>query len=248
MQPLPFLAAPEPRTRVVEATIAGQPCRIEFPIHGAILSGEEIHIAPHRYRNAFYVEASRLADALLDDGAEPDQAEATAARILSSRMQIPVALEPDERRAMIRHASIVADAESALTEEWARETVRKVTAAIRFRVPGFEQWTDADTEARIPAPMQAAIAAFIDEEREAGQPQRTPEEVVDSLISSLGKLAPAAMEAGGVEPSGTALTGEPSTGGAGSSGPTPTSSAASGSRTSPSRTSSRRSRKATGGT
>lgn len=207
-----FFDGPLP-TRTIEATVGDQPVTIELPIHGALLPGEARHAAQYRFQNTFNAEAGGLADALLADGFEPDQAERTATRILSVRMQIPIKLEDSEHRALIRHASLVAMAESALTEEFIAQQIRKATAVIRFRVKEQRHWTDEDTEARIPQPVVNALAAFFDQEQAGGQPGSTPEEIVEGMLETLGKLAPSvagAVEVTAETPStGTTSSGEP---------------------------------------
>jgi hypothetical protein len=243
-----FFDGPLP-TRTIEAVHAGEQITIELPIHGAVLAGEARHVAAHRYQNAFNAEAGSLAQALLSDGFSPDQADSTAARILSLRMRIPVKLEDGEHRAMIRHAALVAEAESRLRESFEEQQIRKATAVIRFRVQGQRHWTDDDTEARIPGPIRDALAAFYDEEQIGDAPQRSPDEIVEELIETLGKLAPG--ESNAAPPTApmtvevTASTGTTSSGALAPSGPTTPPSRPSGSPTPRSRTSSRRSAAAT---
>lgn len=244
-----FFDGPLP-TRTIEAVHAGQQITIELPIHGAILAGEARHVAPHRYQNSFNAEAGSLAQALLSDGFTPEQADSTAARILSLRMHIPVRLEDAEHRAMIRHAALVADAESRLRESFEEQQIRKATAVIRFRVKGQRHWSDDDTEARIPSPIRDALAAFYDEEQIGDAPQRSPEEIVEELTATLGKLAPSEnsgappAEPTTVEVTPIASTGRASSGEPEPSGPQTQPSLPSASPTPRSRTSSRRSSKA----
>jgi hypothetical protein len=235
-----FFDGPLP-TRTIEATVGDQPVTIELPIHGALLAGEARHAAQHRYQNTFNAHAGALADALLADGFEPDQAERTATRILSVRMQIPIKLEDSEHRALIRHASLVAVAESTLSEEFTSQQIRKATAVIRFRVKGQRSWSDEDTEARIPQPVITALAAFFDQEQSGGTPERTPEEIVEGMLDMLGKLAPSVS--GAVEVTATESTGKTSSGEHEPSGPSIPALPPSDSPTPPSPTSTRRSSK-----
>lgn len=207
---LPFFDGPLP-TRTIEATVGEQPVSIELPIHGAILAGEHLHAATHRYQSGFNAEVGHLADALLADGFEPDQAERVATRILSLKMHIPIKLEDSEHRAMIRHASLVADIESTLREAFTAQQIRKTTAVIRFRVKDQRHWSDDDTEARIPQPVIEALAGFFDEEQSAGLPQRSAEEIVEGMIETLGKLAPSAGSGETEPPPVVTVTATPST-------------------------------------
>jgi hypothetical protein len=239
-----FFDGPLP-TRTIEATVGDQPVTIEIPIHGALLAGEARHAAQHRYQNAFSAHAGALADALLADGFEPDQAERTATRILSVRMQIPIQLEDSEHRALIRHASLVTAAESTLSGEFASQQIRKATAVIRFRVKDQRHWTDEDTEARIPQPVVNALAGFFDQEQAGGRPESTPEEIVEGMLDMLGKLAPSVAEA--VEVTATPSTGTISSGEPEPSGQQTPALPPSASPTPPSRTSTRRSSKGNAG-
>jgi hypothetical protein len=239
-----FFDGPLP-TRTIEATVGDQPVTIEIPIHGALLAGEARHAAQHLYQNTFSAHAGALADALLADGFEPDQAERTATRILSVRMQIPIKLEDSEHRALIRHASLVTAAESTLSGEFASQQIRKATAVIRFRVKEQRHWTDEDTEARIPQPVVNALAAFFDQEQAGGKPESTPEEIVEGMIETLGKLAPSVAQAVDVtatESTGTTSSGEPEPSGQQTPALPPSASP-----TPPSRTSTRRSSKGNAG-
>ena len=242
--PFPF-AQGDPQTRVIETTVGDQPVTIELPIRGALLAGEVIHIAAHRYQHAFNAEAGLLADALIGDGFEEVQAESSAVRILTSRM-LPgtAALTAAERRAMLRHGRLIAAAECSLTAELQEQQVRKATAAVRFRVAGQSGWCDADTEAQLPQPIIAALATFLDDERDHGIPQRSTEEIVEGMIADLGKLAP--PPAAGEPPPPMEVTVEASTGPTSSGEPVPSGqltlpSAPSGSRSRRSTTPSRRS-------
>lgn len=243
MTPFPF-AQGDPQTRVIETVVGDQPVTIELPIRGALLAGEVIHIAAHRYQHAFNAEAGLLADALVGDGFEPAQAESSAVRILTSRMLPGTAtLTTAEHRAMLRHGRLIAAAECSLTTELQQQQIRKATAAVRFRVAGQTGWCDADTEAKLPQPIIAALATFLDDERDHGIPRRSTEEIVEGMIADLGKLAPppAAGEPPPMEVTVEASTGPTSSGEPAPSGPPTLPSAPSGSRSRRSTTSSRRS-------
>lgn len=243
MPQLPFVVAPKRDTRTVSATVNGEVCSLEFPVFGSLLAGEEVAIRDSDYQAAVYRESSRLADALIQDGTAaelaPDRAEQEAQRLaircLSTRLGIPVPLDAIEQRILMRHADLVAQIQATLAADYDQQIRRTVTAAIAHRLPGCRDWTAADTDT-LPQPLQQAIAAFMDSERNANQPQRSPEELIDSMVETLGKLAP--------EPSPDPPTGPSSTGAAESSGQLLLSSAESASPASPSPTSSRRSRKA----
>lgn len=234
---LPFTVAPKRETRTVSAEVNGQTCSLEFPVFGSLLAGEEVDIRDSDYQAAVYRESSRLADALVSEGTEETAAQRLAIRCLSTRLGIPVPLEPTEQRILLRHADLVAQIQATLAADYAQQIRRTVTAAIVHRLPGCREWTADDTDT-LPMPLQQAIAAFIDSERNAGQPSKTPEELIEVMTDTLGKLAPTA------DASQSPPTGGSSTGAAASSGPTIQTSAETVSPDSPSPTSSRRSRKA----
>lgn len=236
MPQLPFAVAPKRETRTVSAVVNSQDCSLEFPVYGSLLSGEEIAIRDTDYQAAVYRETSRLADALVAEGTEEHEAQRLAIRCLSTRLGIPVALEASEQRILLRHASLVAKIQSTLAAEYAEQIRRTVTALIAHRLPGMRSWSIEETDTQVPGPLQAAIYAFAESERNANQPQRTPEELIEGMVETLGKLGPDNLQ--------PPPTGEPSTGVAASSGPMLPSSAPSTSHASPSRTSSRRSKKA----
>lgn len=234
MPSLPFVVAPKRETRTVSAEINGQPCSLEFPVFGSLLAGEEVDIRDSDYQAAVYRESSRLADALVSEGTEETEAQRLAIRCLSTRLGIPVPLEPAEQRILLRHADLVAKIQASLAADYAQQVRRTVTAAIAHRLPGCKAWTVDDTDT-LPQPLQQAIAAFIDSERNANQPQRSPEELIEGMVETLGKLGPADSQ--------SPPTGAPPTGDAASSGPVIETSAATTSPASPSPTSSKRSRK-----
>lgn len=236
MPQLPFLAAPKRRTQLVIATIGEDTYSLEFPVYNSLRSGEEIQIRDSDYQAAVYRESSRLADALVAEGTEETEAQRLAIRCLSTRLGIPVPLEPAEQRILLRHADLVAQVQATLAAEYAQQVRRTVTALIAHRLPGCQDWTDTDTDRAVPGPLRDAIAAFAEQERNANQPQRTAEELIDGMVETLGKLGPATGQ--------SPPTGELSIGAAESSGPMPQSSAPSASPSSPSPTSSKRSRKA----
>ena len=235
MPSLPFVVAPKRETRTVSAEVNGETCSLEFPVFGSLLAGEEVDIRDSDYQAAVYRESSRLADALVSEGSEETEAQRLAIRCLSTRLGIPVPLEPAEQRILLRHADLVAKIQSTLAADYAQQVRRTVTAAIVHRLPGCKAWTVDDTDT-LPQPLQQAIAAFIDSERNANQPSKTPDELIEGMVETLGKLGPADSQ--------SPPTGEPSTGAAASSGPVTLTSAATASPASPSPTSSRRSRKA----
>jgi hypothetical protein len=236
---LPFVVAPKRQTEIVSATINGETCSIEFPVFGAITSGEEIDIADHAYQAIVYRESSRLADALVTAGSEETEAQRIAIRIVSTRMGIPLPLDANEQRAMIHHAALIAEIQVELARANMQQQTRICTAAIRHRLAGMEAWTDADTDP-LPTPLKAAICAFIDAERNGRQPPKSPEELVEGMVETLGKLA--------TDPSPSSPpTGDPSTGDAAASGPLLLSSAPNDSASSSSPTSRKRSRKASAG-
>jgi hypothetical protein len=235
MPSLPFVVAPKRETRTISAEINGQTCSLEFPVFGSLLAGEEVDIRDSDYQAAVYRESSRLADALVSEGSEETEAQRLAIRCLSTRLGIPVPLEPAEQRILLRHADLVARIQATLAADYAQQVRRTVTAAIAHRLPGCKAWTVDDTDT-LPQPLQQAIAAFIDSERNANQPQRSPEELIEGMVETLGKLGPADSQ--------SPPTGAPPTGDAASSGPVIETSAATTSPDSPSPTSSKRSRKA----
>ena len=239
MPNLPFVVAPKRQTELIEATVNGETCSIEFPVFGAISSGEEIDIADYAYQAVVYRESSRLADALITAGSEETEAQRIAIRIVSTRMGIPLPLEPAEQRAMLHHAALVAEVQTELTKAHLQLQTRTCTAAIRHRIAGMEAWTDADTDP-LPTPLKAAICDFIDRERNGRQPPKSPEELVEGMVETLGKLAP--------DPSPSSPpTGPAPTGAANASGLLPPSSTPTPSAASRSTTSRKRSRKASAG-
>lgn len=242
MPSLPFVVAPKRQTRLIEAEINGETCSLEFPVFGALRSGELIDIREHEYQAAVYREASRLADALVADGTEETEAQRIAIRILSTRMGVPVPLEAPEQRAMLRHADLVASVQVALSQEYDQLTLRTVTALIARRLPGCAEWSTADTET-LPGPLQAAIVAFADSEKAAKGTGKTPEEQIDEMVDTLGKLAaPEIPASSSPEPTGPSSSGD-----AAGSGQMLLSSAVSDSPSSPSTTSSKRSKKENAG-
>jgi len=238
MPQLPFVVAPTIRTRMVTATIDGQECSLEFPVYRALKGKEIIAIREHEYQSVVYRESSRLADALVAEGAEETEAQRMAVRIISTRMGIPVALEAAEQRAMLRQAPLVADLSCAVQDAFDQQRLRTITAVIAHRLPGCQAWTDDDS-GDLPGPLQDAIFAFASEEQAGDKPQRSPDELVEDMVETLGKLAPEAFQ--------SPPTGEPSTGDADSSGRMQLSLPPTDSETSPSTTSSRRSKKANAG-
>jgi hypothetical protein len=238
MPQLPFVVAPTIRTRMVTATVDGQDCSLEFPVYRALKGKEIIAIREHEYQSVVYRESSRLADALVAEGVEETEAQRMAIRVISTRMGIPVALDAAEQRAMLRQAPLIADLSCALQDAFDQQRLRTITAVITHRLPGCQAWTDDDS-GDLPGPLQDAIFAFASEEQAGDKPQRSPDELVEDMVETLGKLAP--------ERSPSPPTGEPSTGDAGSSGRTQLSLPPTDSETSPSTTSSKRSKKASAG-
>lgn len=228
MPQLPFTVAPKRETRTVSATVNDETCSLEFPVFGSLLAGEEVDIRDSDYQAAVYRESSRLADALVSEGSEETDAQRLAIRCLSTRLGIPVPLEPSEQRILLRHADLVAKIQSTLAADYAQQVRRTVTAAIVHRLPGCRDWTAEDTDT-LPQPLQQAIAAFIDSERNASLPSKTPDELIEGMVETLGKLGP--------EHSQDPPTGEPSTGVAESSGQVIETSAETASPASPSPTS-----------
>ena len=235
---LPWVVAPTIRKQTVSATIDGQECSLEFPVYGALKGRERVHIREHLYQAVVYRESSRLADALVGEGIEETKAQRLAIRVLSTRLGVPLPLDAEEQRILLRHAPLIADIQCVIAEEDERQRVRTVAAVIIHRLPGCQDWTDDDA-GNLPLPLQAAIFRFAESEQNANQPARTPDELVDEMVDTLGKLAPESLP----PPS----TGDTSTGDAGSSGPTHPSSPQTDSETSPSNTSSKRSTKASAG-
>jgi hypothetical protein len=237
---LPFVVAPKRETRTISATVNGEVCSIEFPVFGSLLAGEEIAIREHEYQAVVTRESSRLADALLANGYSETDAQRLAIRILSTRLGIPVPLEPSEQRLMLAHSSLIAEMTTTLGAAHRQQVLRTVTAAIAHRLPGCKAWTEADS-AELPEPLQSAIYSFVGDEQNGKNPAKSPEELIDGMVETLGKLAP--QDSSTPSPS----TGPEPTGDAAASGPLLLSSAASDSPASPSPTSSKRSRRANAG-
>jgi len=244
---LPFVVAPKRETRIISATVNGEVCSLEFPVFGSILAGEDIAIRDHEYQAAVFREASRLADAILysdkNEVCFEQEANTVAIRLISSRMGIPVPLEPAEQRILMQESDLIASLQSVLAEEHQRQVVRTVTAAIAHRLPGCQDWSEADTEG-LPQLLQSAIANFIDDERRGQQPAQATDEMVTEMAETLGKLAPYSARE---EPIPNPSTGLPPTGAADDSGPLPQSSPPSDSPASPPAISARRSRKVKSG-
>lgn len=236
MPQLPFVHAPKPRTQLISVDIDGDTYSLEFPVKGCLMTGERIDIRDADYQAAVNRECSRLADALVAEGIEETEAQRLSIRCLATRLGIPAPLEAAEQRILLRHAPLVAEIQATLAADFAQQQRRTVTALIAHRLPACRGWTAEDTDAKVPGPLFDAIVAFAEQERNANQPQRTPEELIDSMVETLGKLGP--------DSSQSPPTGPASTGAAGSSGPVLPSSAESASPPSRSTTSSRRSKKA----
>lgn len=235
MPSLPFVVAPTIRTRTVSVTIDDQNCSLEFPVYGALKGKELVAMREHEYQAAVTCQASRLADALVGEGTEEKEAQRVAIRVISIGMGIPVALEPAEHRLALRHAPLIADISCILKVAFDELKLRTITAIIAHRLPGCAEWSDDDT-GELPGPLQEAIYAFATDEQTGAAPQRSPEELLDQMVDTLGKLGPASPQ--------SPPTGPGSTGAAETSGPPPQSSPPSGSATSRSATSSRRSKRA----
>jgi hypothetical protein len=240
---LPFVVAPTIRTRMVTATVDGQDCSLEFPIYRALKGKEILAIREHEYQSVVYRESSYLADALVAEGIEEAEAQRTAIRIISTRMGIPVALDAAEQRAMLRHASLIADLTCSLQDAFNEQRLRTITAVIAHRLPGCQAWTDDDS-GELPGPLQDAIYAFASDEQAGDRPQLTADQLVEDMVETLGKLAPPSAPE---EPTPSPSTGQGSTGAADGSGPLPQSSPPADSETSPSTTSTKRSRKVKAG-
>lgn len=233
MPQLPFVVAPRRETRIVSAEINGETCSLEFPVFGCLLAGEAVMIAEHEYQAAVYRDSSRLADALVGEGIDETDAQRIAIRVLSTRLGIPVALDAAEQRITLRHSTLIADIQNSLAAAFEQQVLRTVTAAIVHRLPGCRDWTDADTST-LPLELQKAVAGFIDSERNANKPQKSPDEMVEEMTETLGKLQ-------------NPPTGGSSTGDADDSGQLLLSSAPTASPGSRSTTSSKRSSKANAG-
>lgn len=236
---LPFIVAPKRETRIVSAIVNGRECSQEFPVFGCWLAGEHIAIREHEYQAAVYAETSRLTDALIEAGATEVDAQLISARVVSTRLGVPVDLGPTERRALIRHAALVASMTNRLAEESEAWNLRIVAAAIANRLPGCEDWDEARA-ATLPRALQNAIVAFMDHERH-GAVAQDPEALVSAMAETLGKLGPVA------DSSPPPSTGRIASGGASDSGPAIPPSPASDSPGSRASSSSRRSKKASGG-
>ena len=238
MPQLPWVVAPTIRTREVTATVDGQDCTLVFPVLGCLKNRELVHIREHEYQAVVNRESSRLADALVGEGIEETQAQRIAIRIISTRMGIPIGLEPLEQRAMLRHAALIADLTCEIQDAFALQRLRTITAVVASRLEGCGAWTDADTS-ELPEPVLDAVFAFASDERTANQPPQSPEEIVEGMIETLGKFAP--------EPDPSPPTGPASTGDAAGSGPMLPSSPPTASESSASPTPSKRSKKASAG-
>jgi hypothetical protein len=237
---LPFVVAPKRETRTISATVNGEVCSLEFPVFGSLLAGEEIAIREHEYQSIVTRESSRLADALLTSGHTEIEAQRLAIRILSTRLGIPVPLEPAEQRLMLAHSGLIAEMTIILGKAHRQQVLRTVTAAIAHRLPGCKEWTEDDSS-ELPEPLQTAIYSFIGDEQNGTQPAKSPEELIDSMVETLGKLAP---QDSSTPPQST---GPQPTGDAADSGQLLLSSAATDSQPSQSPTSRKRSRKVSAG-
>jgi hypothetical protein len=241
---LPFVVAPKRETRTISATVNGEVCSLEFPVFGSLLAGEEIAIREHEYQAVVTRESSRLADAILySDSNEvcfEGEAQRLAIRILSTRLGIPVPLEPTEQRIMLQQCDLIAEMTITLGKAHRQQVLRTVTAAIAHRLPGCKAWTEADSS-ELPEPLQTAIYNFIGDEQNGHQPAKSPEELIEGMVETLGKLAPQDNSAP-PQPIGPQHSGD-----AADSGPLLLSSAANDSHPSPSPTSRKRSRKVSAG-
>jgi hypothetical protein len=238
---LPFVVAPKRDTRTITATVNGETCSLELPVYGSLLAGEEIAIREHEYQSIVTRESSRLADALLTTGCSETEAQRIAIRILSTRLGIPVPLEPSEQRLMLAHSGLIAEMTNTLGQAHRQQVLRTVTAGIAHRCNGCKAWTEVDTAEQVPGPLQTAIYNFLTDEQNGNRPAKSPEELIDGMVETLGKLGP--RDPSTPSPS----TGPESSGSAADSGPPLLSSAASDSPSSPSPTSPKRSRKVNAG-
>jgi hypothetical protein len=237
---LPFVVAPKRDTRTITATVNGEVCSLEFPVFGSLLAGEEIAIREHEYQAVVTRESSRLADELLTTGCSETDAQRLAIRILSTRLGIPVPLEPAEQRMMLAHSGLIAEMTITLGKAHRQQVLRTVTAAIAHRRPGCKAWTEEDS-AELPGPLQTAIYNFIGDEQNGKNPAKSPEELIDGMVETLGKLAPQDSSAP-PQPTGPQHSGD-----AADSGPLLLSSAANDSQPSQPPTSRKRSRKVNAG-
>ncbi len=207
--PLPFRTAPQQQTRVVGDSTIGE---LVFPVHGALLAGERLAIDEVDYEAVLFEQTARLADVLAHmDGLDEIEANLIAVRILSGRIGIRVQLNKREQRIRLREAALIAQVEGALRQASQKQTIRTVTAAIRFRL-GQPDWSDQDTMAEVPEPLRDAIYGFMLDEQAGDRATQDEESLLKDLADTLGKLAAANQH----EPR---PTGESSTGAAETSGP-----------------------------
>ena len=201
---LPFIVAPVRKTKTIVATVNGQECSIEFPLIGGILAGEDIDSRHHEFQNILSAECANLADELIThESLKEITAERTAIRIITSRIGFPVILSEQEQSLSRRYALIISFCLNNILLAQAELTIRVVTAAIKHRLR--IDWTEDRTKSELPAEMQNAIFTFIESERNTNISHLSPEEAMENLIQTLGKLG----EGSDLNPeTGTTYTGD----------------------------------------
>lgn len=235
---LPFKTQPRQATVVVGTEETGQ---LEFPKYGSLLWYEREALRKADAGFSLFKEAAILATKIArEEGITNIDAHSMVTRILGASLGIGTVLSAQEGEIRSKYGKELSELNTATVDWHDRRTVAGVTAVIANRLPGCEDWTEADTVAKVTESMMVAIFAFVQSEESPQVDDQNAAQADQELAADLGKLPPAP---GSPQKS---PTGDPSTGSSDASTQEPQSSDQPSLELTPSTTSSAPSRRVSG--
>ena len=188
MQSLPFKVSPATSTREVGSPSVGV---LVFPVHGSLLWAERDALRQLDEREDPFSAVAKLALAIAEaEGLEPVQAFGVVERILGSGIgaSLPAGhkLSTEDQAIRLRHLERIRAFVTSAMGRGVRRQVALVTAGIRCRLQGCEDWSEVDTQ-RLPEALIEAVAEFMASEESAGMEAkaRTTAELAEALGKSL---------------------------------------------------------------
>lgn len=184
---LPFKTAPTVNTTVIGNERTGT---LEFPVYNDLTVSESAWMATQMAERNTFSYTSRLALKISKlEHCKPVEAHHFVAKVLAKAMGANAELSSEEESWTVKYVAELEQTALKVVDVSMQQQNLLVTAVIRHRLQGMQDWTISDTET-LPNELVQSVYVFAMAEKNHGQVQ-TIEDVNRDLEEQLGKLRPA---------------------------------------------------------
>ena len=181
---LPFETTPERKEVISGNERTGT---LKFPVYGDLTVQESAWMAAEGTRKTAFTYTSKLALKIArDKNAKPIDTHSFVAKVLSAAMGAEVSFTETETKWQVEYLQELEDVAFKVLEVSVAQQQALVTAVIRHRLPGMQEWSTYDT-ANMPSELCEAIYEFAMKEQSRGKSEDPIGDAIGELSDLLGK-------------------------------------------------------------